>query len=107
MPKYMVLWRLKAEELPKDPEDMKNVMGMIMASVGKDFKDGTLLDWGSFIDGQYGYGIRQMEALDLQKWLLSVNQFIEVINVQEAINFEDAQKNMQSVAEAMKAMRNE
>lgn len=104
MPKYMVLWRLKAEELPKDPEEMKKVMGMIMSSVAKDFEDGTLLDCGSFIYGQYGYGIRQMEALDLQKWLLSVNQFIEVINVQETINFEDAQKNVQSVAEAMKAM---
>jgi len=104
MPKYMVLWRLKVEELPEDPEGMNKVMGMIFSNVAKDFKDGNLLDWGAFIDGQHGYGIRQMEALDLQKWLMSVHQFLEVIDVQEAINFEDAQKNVQAVAEAMKAM---
>lgn len=98
----MVLWRLKAEELPADPDGMEQVMGMLISNIAKDFTDGTLLDWGLFLDGQYGYGIREMEASDLQIWLLSVNQFVEVVDIQEVINFDESQKNIQAVIERMK-----
>jgi hypothetical protein len=104
MTKYLVLWRLKTEELPDDPDGMEKVMGMLMSNIAKDFEDGTLLDWGLFLDGQYGYGIREMEGSDLQKWLLSVNPLVEVVDIQEVINFDEAQKNIQSVMETMMAM---
>jgi hypothetical protein len=102
MTKYLVLWRLKAEMLPDDPDGMEQAMGMLISNIAKDFADGTLLDWGLFLDGQYGYGIREMEASDLQIWLLSVNQFVEVVDIQEVINFDESQKNIQAVIEKMK-----
>jgi len=101
MTKYLILWRLKAEELPDNPEEMEKVMGMLISSIAKDFADGNLLDWGLFLDGQFGYGIREMEANDLQRWFISVQPSVEVIDVQEVINFDDAQKNIQAVIETM------
>ena len=105
MPKYLVLWRVKTEEIPDDPNEMERIMGMLMSNVAKDFKEGTTLDWGLFLDGQYGYGIRQMDALDLQKFFMIVSPYLEVLSIQEAINFEDAQKNVHAVVESMKAMQ--
>ena len=43
-------------------------------------------------------------ALELQRFSMIVEPFLEVIEVQEVISFEDAQKNIQAVVEAMKRM---
>ena len=97
MPKYLIIWRLKTEELPSDPEGMEKVMGMLTSMVAKDFEEGTSLDWGLFLDGEHGYGIREMEALDLQKFFMVVSPYLEVIDIQEVINFEDARKNIAKI----------
>jgi len=101
MTKYLVQWRIKMEELSIEPEMMKKATDMLFSAVEKFFEEGTLLDWGLFLDGQYGYAVREMEPSDLQKWLITVNQFVEVGDVQEVIGFEEAQKNIRAVTETM------
>jgi hypothetical protein len=101
MTKYMVLWRIKMDELSIEPEGMEKAMDMLFSAVTKFFEEGTLLDWGLFLDGQYGYAIREMEPSDLQKWFITINQFVEVVDVQEVINFDEAQKNIDAVTETM------
>ena len=89
------------EELSIEPEGMEKAMDMLFSAVEKFFEEGTLLDWGLFLDGQFGYAIRDMVPSDLQKWFITINQFVDVEDVQEVIGFEEAKKNIDAVIGTM------
>lgn len=105
MTKYLVLWRRKAEEFPNDPEVLKKVIDIMMSSVARGMKEGTLLDWGISIDGIRGYSIVQNDGLELQKDLMLLDQYMEVSDVLEVKNFEESQKSIQAVLKTIEAMQ--
>ena len=104
MAKYLVLWRRKIESLPKEPEGIQKVMGMVMSHVTQGMENGTILDWGVSLDSVHGYTIREIDSMELQKELMLTAPYIEVLDILEIKTFEEAQKTVQAVMETMAAM---
>ena len=106
MPKYLIFWRFKREQFGiTDPEKMEKVLGMLMSEVSEYLKNGKLQDWGVSLDGAHGYGIFQMEALELQKYWMLKAPYVEALKIFPVTNFEETQKNMQTAVETRKAMQ--
>ena len=106
MAKYLVFWRFKRDQFGiSDSEQMEKVLGMLMSEVAEYLKNGNLRDWGVSVDGIHGYGIFQMDILELQKYWMLKAPYIEALEILQVTNFEETQKNMQSAMEARKAMQ--
>ena len=86
MSKYLVHWKFRTDALPDDPAEAKKLRKMLMANVAKGMEEGIILDWGLSLDGLHGYGIRQMDGVELQKEIMDVYQYIEEVDIQEVIN---------------------
>lgn len=96
MAKYLVRWKFRTDALPDDPIEAKKVRAMLLSNIAKGMKEGIILDWGLSLDGLHGYGIRQMDGVELQKEILGIYQDVQEVDIQEVTSFEEAQKNMQA-----------
>jgi len=105
MTKYLVLWRRKIESLPKEPEEIQKVLGLLMGHVAQGMEDGTTLDWGVSLDSVHGYTIREIDGLKLQKELMLTAPYLEVLDILEIKTFEETQQTVKAVMETMAAMK--
>lgn len=97
MAKYLVRWKFRTDALPDDPVEAKKLREKLMANVAKGMKEGIILDWGLSLDGLSGYGVRQMDGVEMQKEIMGVYQYLEELDIQEVIGFEESKKNMLSL----------
>jgi hypothetical protein len=59
MAKYLVLWEMVPENIPKDPVEQAKLFGHLMEIVQKTTKEGRTTDWGMFPGGNAGYSIHE------------------------------------------------
>jgi hypothetical protein len=59
MAKYLILWEMVPENVPKDPAEQGKLFGRFMEIVQKEAAAGRNKDWGIFPGGNAGYSIHE------------------------------------------------
>jgi hypothetical protein len=59
MAKYLVLWEMIPENIPKDLAEQGKLFGHFMEIVQKTTTEGRTKDWGMFPGGNAGYSIHE------------------------------------------------
>ncbi len=59
MAKYLVLWEVVPENIPKDPAERGKLFGHFMEIVQKEAAEGRNKDWGIFPGANAGYSVHE------------------------------------------------
>ena len=102
MGKYLMLWRMKKEAVPSDPEEYDKLINMLSLMVRQAMEEGVT-DWGVFANNE-GYAIFEGDFEDLMVGQRLIAPYVEYIDVQQVLNVEDADKVHRESMNVMKAM---
>ena len=76
MPKYLVLWEADPSKQPIDPKERGAALSALLDMVKHGIKEGTTIDWGSFLGEDRGYSISEVSEMELEKKLYRYAPFI-------------------------------
>ena len=76
MPKYLLLWEADPSKLPIDPKERGAAYSALLDMVKQGIKEGTTIDWGSFLGEGRGYSIHEGSEMELEKKLQRYVPFV-------------------------------
>ena len=76
MSKYLLLWETDPSKLPIDPKERGAAYSALLDMVKQGIKEGTTIDWGSFLGEGRGYSIHEGSAMELEKKLEQYVPFV-------------------------------
>jgi len=76
MPKYLLLWEADPSKLPIDPKERGAALSALLDMVKQGIKEGTTIDWGSFLGEGRGYSIHEGSEMELEKKLQRYVPFV-------------------------------
>ena len=67
MAKYLILWEVDPSRAPEDAKERGGAWGLMLDMIKQDMKEGTMIDWGSFVGEGSGYAVAEQDDLELSK----------------------------------------
>jgi hypothetical protein len=91
MTKFLVLWRRSPTTWPADPAEKSKLIQKIGTDIDNSIKKGKIKEHGHFLDGNSGYTIWEVEAIDIFRNLSMTWPYYEY-DVHEIIPYEKSGK---------------
>jgi len=91
MTKFLVLWRRSPATWPTDPAEKSKLLQKIASDIDNNIKKGKIKEHGHFLDGNSGYTIWEVEAIDIFRNLSMTWPYYEY-DVHEIIPYEKSGK---------------
>jgi len=105
MGKYLILWSIKNEVIPSDPDEYNQMIDMLSMMVKQGHEMG-LTDWGLFASNVDGYYIFEGDFSDLIIAHKLTMPYLDIMDVQQVLTKEEADKAQKEAMSMMKAMQN-
>ena len=67
MAKYLILWEVDPSRAPEDPKERGEGWTLMLDMIKEDIKEGTMIDWGSFVGEGSGYAVAEQDEVELSK----------------------------------------
>jgi len=67
MPKYLVIWEGDASRWPDDAKERVALSTKFNEMTKQDMKEGKIVDWGVFVEGNSGYAVIEGNGSELYK----------------------------------------